>query len=57
MFGFSSKLILTNIFTQISNNIFSVVLGKFYNPQQLGFLFARAEVDGDGATTDIWNDQ
>lgn len=37
MFGFSSKLILTNIFTQISNNIFSVVLGKFYNPQQLGF--------------------
>ena len=37
MFGFSSKLILTNVFTQISNNIFSVVLGKFYNPQQLGF--------------------
>lgn len=37
MFGFSSKLILTNIFTQISNNIFSVVLGKFYNSQQLGF--------------------
>lgn len=37
MFGFSSKLILTNIFTQISNNIFSVVLGKFYSPQQLGF--------------------
>ena len=29
MFGFSSKLILTNIFTQISNNVFSVVLGKF----------------------------
>lgn len=37
MFGFSSKLILTNIFTQISNNVFSVVLGKFYSPQQLGF--------------------
>lgn len=37
MFGFSSKLILTNIFTQISNNIFSVVLGKFYTPQQLGY--------------------
>ena len=37
MFGFSSKLILTNMFTQISNNIFSVVLGKFYSPQQLGF--------------------
>lgn len=37
MFGFSSKLILTNIFTQISNNIISVLLGKFYSPQQLGF--------------------
>lgn len=37
MFGFSSKLILTNVFTQISNNVFSVVLGKFYSPQQLGF--------------------
>lgn len=37
MFGFSSKLILTNIFTQINNNVFSVVLGKFYTPQQLGF--------------------
>ncbi|WP_302026386.1 lipopolysaccharide biosynthesis protein [Parabacteroides johnsonii] len=37
MFGFSSKLILTNIFTQISNNIFSVILGKFYSSQQLGY--------------------
>lgn len=37
MFGFSSKLILTNIFTQISNNVFSVILGKFYSPKQLGF--------------------
>lgn len=37
MFGFGSKLILTNIFTQISNNIFSVILGKFYTPRQLGF--------------------
>ena len=37
MFRFSSKLIVTNIFTQISNNIFSVILGKFYSPRQLGF--------------------
>ena len=37
MFGFGSKLILTNIFTQISNNIFSVVFGKFYSPSQVGF--------------------
>lgn len=37
MFGFSSKLVVTNIFTQISGNIFSVILGKFYNETQLGF--------------------
>ena len=37
MFRFSSKLIVTNVFTQISNNIFSVILGKFYSPRQLGF--------------------
>lgn len=37
MLSFSSKLIMTNIFTQISNNVFSVVLGKFYTSQQLGF--------------------
>jgi O-antigen/teichoic acid export membrane protein len=37
MFGFSFKLLLTNIFVQISNNIFSVLLGKFYNEKQVGY--------------------
>lgn len=37
MFGFSFKLFLTNIFWQISSNQFSVLLGKFYNPQQVGY--------------------
>jgi len=37
MFGFSFKLFLTNIFMQISNNIFSVLLGKFYDPKQVGY--------------------
>lgn len=37
MFSFSSKLFLTNIFTQINANIFSVVLGKYYSATQLGF--------------------
>jgi O-antigen/teichoic acid export membrane protein len=37
MFGFSFKLFLTNIFMQISNNIFSVLLGKFYNEKQVGY--------------------
>jgi O-antigen/teichoic acid export membrane protein len=37
MFGFSFKLFLTNIFIQIGNNIFSVLLGKFYNEKQVGY--------------------
>ena len=37
MFPFSSKLFLTNIFTQINNNIFSVLLGKLFNAAQVGF--------------------
>ncbi|WP_293739917.1 lipopolysaccharide biosynthesis protein [uncultured Parabacteroides sp.] len=48
MFGFGSKLILTNIFTQISNNIFSVVLGKFYNPSQVGFYTQGQKWEGMG---------
>ena len=37
MFGFGSKLLLTNLFTQVNNNVMSVVLGKFYNAQLLGY--------------------
>jgi O-antigen/teichoic acid export membrane protein len=37
MFSFSIKLFLTNIFLQISNNLFSILLGKFYNATQLGY--------------------
>ncbi|MDR3217899.1 MAG: lipopolysaccharide biosynthesis protein [Dysgonamonadaceae bacterium] len=36
MFSFSLKLFLTNIFTQINVNIFSIIFGKFYNAEQLG---------------------
>ncbi|MDO5429825.1 lipopolysaccharide biosynthesis protein [Parabacteroides sp.] len=42
MFGFGSKLILTNIFTQVNNNMFSVILGKFYDARQLG-LYSQGE--------------
>lgn len=38
MFPFSIKLVITNIFTQISNNIFSVLLGKFYTESQVGYF-------------------
>ena len=37
LFSFSVKLFLTNIFTQISKNIFSVLLGKLYNATQVGY--------------------
>jgi len=36
MFAFSSKLLITGIFSCVSGNIFSVVLGKFYNAAKLG---------------------
>ena len=37
MFGFSIKIFLTSMFFQITNNIYSVVLGKYYNPVQVGY--------------------
>jgi O-antigen/teichoic acid export membrane protein len=38
MFSFSCKLLTTNIFIQINNNLFSVFLGKFYNKSAVGFF-------------------
>jgi O-antigen/teichoic acid export membrane protein len=37
MFGFGSKLLATNILTQVNANVFSVLLGKFYNEEQVGY--------------------
>lgn len=37
MLPFSSKLLFTSIFTHINNNIFSVLLGRFYTMQQVGY--------------------
>ncbi len=36
MIGFSSKLIITNIFNIFNNNLFSVLLGKFYTEREVG---------------------
>lgn len=36
MFLFSSKLLVTNIFNHIQNNIFSIILGKFYAVTDVG---------------------
>jgi O-antigen/teichoic acid export membrane protein len=37
MIGFSSKLFFTSIFMQISNNILSILLGKYYDKDQVGY--------------------
>lgn len=37
MLPFSSKLLFTAMFTQVSNNIFSLLLGHFYTLRQVGY--------------------
>ena len=41
MFGFSSKLLVTNIVQNINNNILTVILGRFFSPHEVG-LFNQA---------------
>lgn len=36
-FPFSVKLLLTNLFNQFSTNVFSILLGKFFTVQQVGY--------------------
>ncbi len=36
--GFSSKMLLTNIFNHVNNNIFSVILGKYYSEREVGYF-------------------
>lgn len=38
MISFSSKLLATNIFNHINNNILTVILGKFYSEQEVGYF-------------------
>ena len=37
MFGFSSKILITKICTQINNNIFSVILGRLFSDLEVGY--------------------
>ena len=37
MFGFSYKLLITNFFNIINQNILSVVLGRFYSEREVGY--------------------
>lgn len=45
MFGFSSKLLLTNIISHLNNNFFSIVFGRYYS----------ANVVGDYTQANKWN--
>lgn len=56
MFGFGSKLILTNIFTQISNQCLFCCFREILYPTAVGLLFTGAEMDGNGAPINRWND-
>lgn len=51
MIGFSSKLIITNIFNIINNNLFSVLLGKFYSEREVGNFTQANKWNGMGHTT------
>lgn len=35
-FGFSSKMLITNVFYHINNNVLPLILGKFYTPNEVG---------------------
>jgi len=37
MFGFSVKLFITNVFSQITSNLFSAILGKLYGETETGY--------------------
>ncbi|MBE6288011.1 MAG: lipopolysaccharide biosynthesis protein [Mediterranea massiliensis] len=48
MFSFSCKMLATNIFNHINNNIFSVILGKFYSSKDVGFYNQANKWNGMG---------
>lgn len=37
LFGFSSKILLTNVFTQTNNNLLSTLLGRYYSTNEVGY--------------------
>ena len=51
MIGFSSRLLVTNIFTHINNNLFSVLLGRLFSVQQVGYYTQAAKWNMMGYNT------
>lgn len=53
MFPFSSKMLITNIFNHVNNNIFSVVLGRIYTKVEVGTYTQANKWNTMGASTII----
>ncbi len=41
MIGFSSRLVVTNVFNALNNNLFPILLGRYYSPREVG-VFTQA---------------
>lgn len=52
LFGYGSKLLASGLLNNIYNNIYPIVIGKFYSPAQLGF-FTRAKIYADLPSANI----
>lgn len=50
MIGYSSKLLATNIFTHINNNIFSIFFGRLYGEKTVGYYNQANKWTGMGYT-------
>lgn len=50
MLGFSSKLLITNIFTYVNNNLFSIFLGRLYGEREVGYYNQANKWTGMGYT-------
>lgn len=50
MFGFSSKVLITNIFLQANNNIFSAIIGRLFLPKDVGFYSQANKWNSMGAS-------
>lgn len=58
MVGFSSRLLITNIFTHINNNLFSIFFGRFYGERMVGYYNQANKWTGIGYSTltgMVWN--
>jgi len=48
MFGFSVKMLMSNLITQINNNFLTVILGRFYSVREVGFYNQANKWNGMG---------